>query len=321
MDRTTAERIAKRFISLPLEQRRQILDKMIETGQSFRLLPIVSIRHEIGRLPLSYAQQRLLFLWQLEPDNSFYNVPMAVRLHGRLDEQALHRALTLLVQRHESLRTRFVSADGEFHQEILEDSSVALEIVSVAGQDETSLKARIRDEFAQPFDLLNGPMLRVKLLRLSDTDQVLTLCLHHIVSDGWSGELMVKEFVQLYEGLLEERTVELPELPIQYADYAIWQRAWLEAGEGERQLAYWKAQLGEEQPVLELPLIVSGRPAPVIVARSSRSRSPKGWPWSCEYWPARGPHAVHAGSGGSSRGAVTLQRSVGHPYRCAQRRS
>ncbi|WP_394543881.1 non-ribosomal peptide synthase/polyketide synthase [Azorhizophilus paspali] len=292
MDRTTAERIAKRFISLPLEQRRQILDKMIETGQSFRLLPIVSIRHEIGRLPLSYAQQRLLFLWQLEPDNSFYNVPMAVRLHGRLDEQALHRALTLLVQRHESLRTRFVSADGEFHQEILEDSSVALEIVSVAGQDETSLKARIRDEFAQPFDLLNGPMLRVKLLRLSDTDQVLTLCLHHIVSDGWSGELMVKEFVQLYEGLLEERTVELPELPIQYADYAIWQRAWLEAGEGERQLAYWKAQLGEEQPVLELPLDRERPASPSYRGALVQVEIPKGLALELRILARKGGHTL-----------------------------
>ncbi|WP_338460409.1 non-ribosomal peptide synthetase [Azotobacter vinelandii DJ] len=292
MDRTTAERIAKRFISLPLEQRRQILDKMIETGQSFRLLPIVPIRHEIGRLPLSYAQQRLLFLWQLEPDNSFYNVPMAVRLHGRLDEQALHRALTLLVQRHESLRTRFVSADGEFHQEILEDSLVALEIVSVAGQDETSLKARIRDEFAQPFDLLNGPMLRVKLLRLSDTDQVLTLCLHHIVSDGWSGELMVKEFVQLYEGLLEERTVELPELPIQYADYAIWQRAWLEAGEGERQLAYWKAQLGEEQPVLELPLDRERPASPSYRGALVQVEIPKGLALELRILARKGGHTL-----------------------------
>jgi hypothetical protein len=107
MHRTAVERIARRFVSLPLEQRKQILDKMVETGQSFRLLPIMPTRREVQRIPLSYAQQRLLFLWQMEPDSSSYNVPMAVRLCGRLDEQAMSRALNLQVERHESQRTRF----------------------------------------------------------------------------------------------------------------------------------------------------------------------------------------------------------------------
>ncbi|MDR0281376.1 MAG: amino acid adenylation domain-containing protein, partial [Paucimonas sp.] len=252
MDKTTAERIAKRFVGLPLEQRRQILDKMRETGQGFRLLPIAVTRHDTPRIPLSYAQQRMLFLWQMEPDNSAYNVPMAVRLSGSLDQAALGRALQALVQRHETLRTRFVSVDGEFHQEILDQVPVALEVIEVA--DEALLQAQVEAELQAPFDLLSGNLLRARLFRLGAGEHVLTLCMHHVVSDGWSGQLLVREFVQLYQGEIGGQPTRLPALAIQYADYAIWQRAWLEAGEGERQLDYWKQQLGDEQPLLSLPL-------------------------------------------------------------------
>ncbi|WP_248796628.1 amino acid adenylation domain-containing protein [Pseudomonas sp. MWU13-2105] len=254
METTTAQRIARRFVGLPLDQRRQILEKMQASGQSFRLLPIAVTRHEVPRIPLSHAQQQMLILWQLEPRNSAYNVPMAVRLSGGLDEPALGRALEQLVRRHESLRTRFVSVDGVFHQEILEQSGVNLVRVDVlaTGTDsvEEHLKSLVRAELSAPFDLLQGPLLRVRLFRLGEAEHVLTLCMHHIISDGWSGEVLVREFIRFYQG----PRLELPALPIQYADFAIWQRAWLEAGEGERQLAYWKAQLGDEHPLLELPL-------------------------------------------------------------------
>ena len=256
MDKTTAERIAKRFVGLPVEQRRQILDKMAATGQSFRLLPIAVTRHDVTRIPLSHAQQRMLFLWQLEPDNSAYNVPMAVRLSGPLAPAALASALDRLVQRHETLRTRFVSEDGEFHQEILAQAPVALEVTEVpAGEDrEAALRALVEAELQAPFDLLAGALLRVRLFRLGETEHVLTLCMHHIVSDGWSGQLLVSEFARFYQAALAGQAAQLPELPIQYADYAIWQRSWLEAGEAERQLDYWRQQLGEEQPLLALPL-------------------------------------------------------------------
>ena len=251
MDQSAAARIAQRFVGLPVEQRRQILGKMNETGQSFRLLPIAVTRHEIARIPLSYAQQRMLFLWQMEPHNIAYNVPLAVRLNGPLNPQALGAALDQLVQRHETLRTRFVSEDGEFHQEILPQGNVALKCVSVEAEQ---IEAQVRAELHKPFDLLSGTLLRVKLFQLSDAEHVLTVCLHHVVSDGWSGELLIREFVQLYQAQVLWQTATLPELAIQYADYAIWQRAWLEAGEGERQLDYWKQQLGSEHPVLTLPL-------------------------------------------------------------------
>ncbi|MEE4678018.1 amino acid adenylation domain-containing protein, partial [Pseudomonas alliivorans] len=251
MDQSAAARIAQRFVGLPVEQRRRILGKMNETGQSFRLLPIAVTRHETARIPLSYAQQRMLFLWQMEPHNIAYNVPLAVRLNGPLNPQALGAALDQLVQRHETLRTRFVSEDGAFHQEILPQGNVALECVSVEAEQ---IEAQVRAELHKPFDLLSGTLLRVKLFRLSDAEHVLTVCLHHVVSDGWSGELLIREFVQLYQAQVLGQTATLPELAIQYADYAIWQRAWLEAGEGERQLDYWKQQLGSEHPLLTLPL-------------------------------------------------------------------
>ncbi|ORC54896.1 non-ribosomal peptide synthetase, partial [Pseudomonas floridensis] len=250
MDKSAAARIAQRFVGLPVEQRRLILDKMNETGQSFRLLPIAVTRHEAARIPLSYAQQRMLFLWQLEPDNIAYNVPLAVRLNGPLNRQALSQALDHLVQRHETLRTRFVAEDGEFHQ-VLAQASVALECVDV---EANVLESQVRVELHTPFDLMSGTLLRVKLFRLNDTEHVLTVCMHHVVSDGWSGELLIREFVQLYQAQVADHAADLPALAIQYADYAIWQRAWLEAGEGERQLDYWKQQLGSEHPLLNLPL-------------------------------------------------------------------
>ncbi|MDF7796655.1 amino acid adenylation domain-containing protein [Pseudomonas syringae] len=251
MDKSAAERIAQRFVGLPVEQRRQILAKMHETGQSFKLLPIAVTRHATARIPLSYAQQRMLFLWQMEPGNAAYNVPMAVRLNGALDRQALSAALDLLVQRHETLRTRFVSEDGAFYQEILEQATVALEFASVAPAD---IEQQVRAELQKPFDLLSGTLLRVKLFQLSESEHVLTVCMHHVVSDGWSGEVLIREFVQLYQAQVSGQPVPLSALAIQYADYAIWQRAWLEAGEGERQLDYWKQQLGSEHPLLSLPL-------------------------------------------------------------------
>ncbi|SOP98103.1 amino acid adenylation domain-containing protein [Pseudomonas syringae] len=251
MDKSAAERIAQRFVGLPVEQRRQILAKMHETGQSFKLLPIAVTRHAAARIPLSYAQQRMLFLWQMEPGNAAYNVPMAVRLNGALDRQALSAALDLLVQRHETLRTRFVSEDGAFYQEILEQATVALEFASAAPAE---IEQQVRAELQKPFDLLSGTLLRVKLFQLSEREHVLTVCMHHVVSDGWSGEVLIREFVQLYQAQVSGQPAPLPELAVQYADYAIWQRAWLEAGEGERQLDYWKQQLGSEHPLLSLPL-------------------------------------------------------------------
>ena len=270
MDKTTAERIAKRFIGLGLEQRRQILEKMNESNSSFRLLPIVASRHDVPRIPLSFAQQRLLFLWQMEPQGSFYNVPRAVRLKGPLQQGVLHQTFEALVQRHEVLRTRFVSEEGAFYQQIDDSVEVDVELVDVPlmaasggnAHDEEALKAQVAEEVARPFDLLQGPLMRVKLYRLGEQEHVLLVTVHHIVSDGWSSQLMVEEFVHLYDAIAQGREAQLPALAIQYADYALWQRSWLEAGESERQLQYWRSVLGDEQPVLALPLDRERPPIP-----------------------------------------------------------
>jgi len=201
-------------------------------------------------LVLSYAQERQWFLWLLEPDSAAYHVPSALRLKGQLDLNALQRSFDALVARHESLRTHLHQDDEQTVQVVL--PSARVEIVQVES-DEAQLKAQVEAEIARPFDLLTGPLLRARLLRLSDEEHVLVLVQHHIVSDGWSMQIMVDELVQLYSAYSQGLDVQLPALPIQYADYARWQREWMDAGEKARQLAYWQGLLGGEQPVLELP--------------------------------------------------------------------
>ncbi|TBV02400.1 non-ribosomal peptide synthase/polyketide synthase, partial [Stutzerimonas kirkiae] len=212
-------------------------------------------------LALSYAQQRQWFLWQLEPQSAAYNMPTALRFKGELDIEALRSSFETLITRHESLRTTF-RQDGEQAVQVIQPGiDLVLDQEGLEAASEALIQSKVEEEVGRPFDLENGPLLRVKLLRLAKDDHVLILTLHHIVSDGWSMPIMVDELVQLYEGNRTGQQVTLPELPIQYVDYAIWQRNWMEAGEQKRQLTYWKAQLGDEQPVLELP---TDRPRPAI---------------------------------------------------------
>ncbi|AVO54972.1 non-ribosomal peptide synthase/polyketide synthase [Ectopseudomonas mendocina] len=210
-------------------------------------------------LALSYAQQRQWFLWQLEPTSAAYHIPAALRLKGDLDIEALRCSFEHLIERHETLRTCF-RQEGETAIQVIQPN-IAFELPCDALEDEGDIQARVEAEIQRPFDLEHSPLLRVKLLRLASDDHVLVLTMHHIVSDGWSMPVMVDELIALYEGYRQGQAVELPALPIQYADYAIWQRNWMEAGERERQLSYWKAQLGDEQPVLELP---TDRPRPAV---------------------------------------------------------
>jgi amino acid adenylation domain-containing protein len=207
----------------------------------------------VGReqpLPLSYAQERQWFLWQLDPHSAAYHIPSALRLRGALDTSALQRSFDALVARHESLRTCVQVQPAGARQVIQPEAPVPITVGEVS---EVDLQARVEAEIARPFDLQAGPLLRVTLLRLAEDDHVLVLVQHHIVSDGWSMQVMVDELVQLYAAFSEHRVPQLPSMPIQYADYAVWQRNWMEAGEKARQLDYWRDVLGGEQPVLELP--------------------------------------------------------------------
>ncbi|HCF5326018.1 TPA: pyoverdine non-ribosomal peptide synthetase PvdD, partial [Pseudomonas aeruginosa] len=224
-------------------------------------------------LALSFAQERQWFLWQLEPESAAYHIPSALRLRGRLDVDALQRSFDSLVARHETLRTRFRLEGGRSYQQVQPAVSVSIEREQFG---EEGLIERIQAIVVQPFDLERGPLLRVNLLQLAEDDHVLVLVQHHIVSDGWSMQVMVEELVQLYAGYSQGLDVVLPALPIQYADYALWQRSWMEAGEKERQLAYWTGLLGGEQPVLELPF---DRPRP---ARQSHRGAQLGFELSRE---------------------------------------
>ncbi|HBO9674354.1 TPA: amino acid adenylation domain-containing protein [Pseudomonas aeruginosa] len=252
--------LVSRFVRLPLAQQKLFYQRVQAKGMSFARLPIPQTRQEMDNLPLSYAQERQWFLWQLEPESSAYHIPTALRLRGRLDIASLQRSFAALVERHESLRTRIARMGDEWVQVVSADVSLALEVEVQRGLDEQRLLERVEAEIARPFDLEQGPLLRVTLLEVDADEHVLVMVQHHIVSDGWSMQLMVEELVQLYAAYSQGLDVVLPALPIQYADYALWQRSWMEAGEKERQLAYWTGLLGGEQPVLELPF---DRPRPV----------------------------------------------------------
>ncbi|WP_420232972.1 condensation domain-containing protein [Pseudomonas sp. ABY48] len=219
---------------------------------------ISRIARDEAPLPLSYAQQRQWFLWQMEPDSAAYHIPAALRIQGALDLQALQQSFAALVQRHESLRTTFVQVDEQAFQVIHGQMNPVMIPQTLDGGHE-QIQAFVRQQIAQPFDLQNGPLLRVGLLRVAADEHVLVLTQHHIISDGWSIQLLVQELIQGYAAYSQGESPALAELPIQYADYAVWQRQWMDAGERERQLAYWTDVLGGEQPLLALP---TDRPRP-----------------------------------------------------------
>lgn len=208
-------------------------------------------------LPLSFAQLRLWFINQLEPGNPFYNGPATLYLEGRLDADALRETLTEIVRRHEVLRTTFASVNGDPVQVISPVAEFSLPVIDLRDlaplEREKEAQRLAEEELLRPFDLTRGPLLRATLLRLEGEKHVLLFNVHHIVSDGWSIGILMREVAALYEAFSGGREAPLAELPIQYADFAVWQREWLQGSVLEKQLAYWKRQLGGKLPVLELP--------------------------------------------------------------------
>src|ERR1044071_9743117 len=202
--------------------------------------------------PASLGQQRLWFLNQLEPASPFYNVSEVIRLSGELRSDLLQRALTAVVARHEILRTRFAIEGGNLVQIIAPEGDVQLRVVDLTDMPEDQQRLT-RQETETPFDLSRGPLLRAQLLRLDATQHLLLLTMHHIVTDGWSNAILLRELATLYEDFLEGRPASLADLPIQYADFAEWQRELLQGEFLEQQLAYWRKQLEGAPAVLELP--------------------------------------------------------------------
>ena len=221
-------------------------------------VPPIAPRPRTDELPLSYAQQRLWLLDQLEPNTPTYNVPLVLRFTGPLNVPQLEQALAEIICRHEVLRTTFpANADGQPHQRI-----AALQLITLPVEDLRTLPPAVRqNKYEQliaagarrPFNLAAGPLLRVQLLRLADEEAALLLCLHHIITDGWSIGVFARELSELYGAGVNNRPSLLPPLPIQYADYAGWQREWLRGTVLDRQLAFWKQQLAGSSLVLELP--------------------------------------------------------------------
>ena len=223
-----------------------------------RRLRVRSVTREAATgIALSFAQQRLWFLDQLEPGSSFYNLPVALRLLGGLDIGALEKALNEIIKRHESLRTKFATVAGQPVQVISAEWKVRLGVEEVSATSEAArveeVARRAEVEARVGFDLAAGPLLRVKLLRLSADEHVLLLTMHHIISDGWSMGILVGEVAALYEAHRSGVQAELAELPIQYADYTLWQREYLSGDVLAEQLSYWTNQLAGAPPVIELP--------------------------------------------------------------------
>ena len=216
-----------------------------------------------GALPLSPAQRRLWFLDRLEPGSTVYNVPVALRLRGALDVAAMERALGEIVRRHEALRTTFATVDGEPVQVIADGVGFALPIDDVSRAADAGGEAmrRVRAEAETPFDLARGPLFRARLLRVSEDDHLLLVVVHHVVSDGWSVGVLFRELAALYAAFREGRPSPLAPLPVQYADFAAWQRTVLNGGAMEAQLAWWRRALDGAPAVLELP---TDHPRPAV---------------------------------------------------------
>jgi amino acid adenylation domain-containing protein len=226
--------------------------------------------------PLSFSQQRLWFLDQLDPGSVTHNIPAAVRITGKLDIAALEKSLNELIKRHESLRTTFAAGDGRPVQIITPELKISLpvfdgkecgevhsggEVHSVGISVEATIQNWAKSQVQIPFDLSVGPLIRSGLLCIDDNESILVVTIHHIVSDGWSMGILIKEIAILYESFSAGRDAPLPKLGLQYADYAAWQREWISGEELERQLSYWKDHLAGMPPMLDLP---TDRPRPAL---------------------------------------------------------
>ncbi|MDF3833827.1 amino acid adenylation domain-containing protein, partial [Cupriavidus basilensis] len=267
IEANTAARLAARFATLAPAQRRAFLDKMAEQGMAFSQLPIPALPRPDASAdhgaPLSYAQQRQWFLHRFEPDSAAYHISSSVELRGALDVDALAAAFATLARRHEALRTSFVAnAAGHARQLVRPEVVIALPVTELsANPDAADVHAAAIAE--APFDLGVAPLLRVHLLKLGHQSHRLVLVMHHIVSDGWSMQLLIDELGAAYRARVADQPLALPAPQIGYTDYAAWQRNWLEAGERERQLNWWRDAQAGAPTVLALP---TDRPRPARAA-------------------------------------------------------
>ena len=258
------------------ESRRELLDRLLreEMGDALREDDAITSRDDAGEIPLSFAQQRLWFLDKLEPGSPAYNIPAAVRLRGRLDSTTLHRSLATVVRRHEALRTTFGAEGGRPFQRISPDVPLPWRRVDLRGipdaEREAALSALAGEEARGAFDLATGPLFRIVLAQTANDEHVLLITMHHAISDGWSMGVFVREIGALYEAFTEARPSPLEELPVQYADFTVWQRRILSEERLEELLGYWRARLSGPLPLLQLP---TDRPRPAVQTHAGAYRS------------------------------------------------
>ncbi len=257
MSRPFAPDLAGRIAGLSSAKRELLERKLRERStEAFPSEPIPR-RAERGTAPLSFAQQRLYFLDRLEPGSAAYNVVRAIRIRGVLDVPALEKALGELMRRHESLRARLREDDGRIIAEIAPARPFSLSVVeikAVVGREgETKALGLAEEEARRPFDLGLGPLVRAKLLRFDPQDQILVLAMHHIASDAWSVGLLFRELSALYDAFSAGKPSPLLELPIQYGDFAQWQRDWFSGEVLDQQLSYWRKKLAGDPALLQLP--------------------------------------------------------------------
>ncbi|NRA52917.1 MAG: non-ribosomal peptide synthetase, partial [Gammaproteobacteria bacterium] len=263
--------LVERLKPLNAAKRQALFELLSAKGIDPASLPVVPMPKETVPIT-SYAQQRQWILWQLDPDTTAYNMPVVLRLTGNLSVDALQRSFNQLIIRHETLRTTFVMQDGVLQQCIHEAMELSIKELKVeSSTDDEAVTCIINREIQQQFDLEHGPLLRVSLLRLDNktnskdqkpnAEWILIITQHHIVSDGWSMQIMVNELIHNYTASIKNEedqfdapnSKNLPDLVIQYKDYAAWQRQWMDSGERQRQKDYWLGELSDALPVLELP--------------------------------------------------------------------
>jgi len=252
------------FLKPTVEGLAENIERSLKAGEQVAVGTIARVSRAVD-LPLSFSQQRIWFLDQMAGSTPYYNIISRVRLQGELNLDALQRAFAEIVRRHEILRTTFANFRGRPTQIVSPWTPSTLEIEEIAGEtdEERAENARLlaRQEAMEPFDLSSGPLLRVRILRLSDAEHLAILKLHHVISDGWSTSVLVNELSTLYSAFLQDQPSPLAELPFQYSDYAVWQRGWLQGEVLETQLNYWRRQLKDAPALLELP---TDKPRPAI---------------------------------------------------------
>ena len=217
--------------------------------------PTIEPAERPDNIPLSFAQQRLWFLHQMQPDSAVYNLPLAIKVNGLLDIDALNQSLNQIIARHEILRTRFVTVSGQPVQQIEESISFEIEQINIQTHPdkENAVKQAAIDAAKTSFDLSKDQLLRVTLLKLNDSNSIILFTVHHVIADAWSQEILIQELATFYRAALMGKSELLTPLPVQYADFAIWQQNWLQGDTLTAQLDYWREQLDVNQSVLQLP--------------------------------------------------------------------